>query len=213
MCEVVQHINWHVHICQEVETALRKFDKMEKWMKFMCISWLTPATGSGQDMNWSSVSLFSLDSGFRDCPEDPVLWERNSEASGEQPIERLPAHSAGNSCSSQCFWEVRTAWRFVAASHSAHLCSAAWFCFVARTKGKLLRSYLYQPALHSSQHLCLPVVPRLPAQVCGRTLSPSSTLISWASLVQEQEWGRRAWLRSEERQRDETFHCSSFFCF
>lgn len=50
--------------------------------------------------------LFSSDSGFRNCLEDPLLWKGNPKPSGEQPIQRLPAHSAGNRCSFKCFWKV-----------------------------------------------------------------------------------------------------------
>lgn len=55
-----------------------------------------------------SLSLFPLDPGFRNCPEDIILRKGNPEASRKQPIERLPAHSTGNSCSFERVWKVRT---------------------------------------------------------------------------------------------------------
>lgn len=149
MCEATQHIHWRAHPRGSRKPCVVG---QNREVSEVHVHLLTRASC---DRNWSSASLFSLDSGFRNRPEDSVLWERNPEAPREQPVERLPAHSAGNSCSSQCFWEVRTPWRLRCCQPAPALISAQLLVLLCCTDK--LQTFTITPVPASSPQLSAPV--------------------------------------------------------
>lgn len=144
-----------------------------------------------------SLSLFPLDPGFRNCPEDIILWKRNPEASRKQPIERLPAHSTGNSCSFERVWKVRTdsPARCRQRRSSPRPEQFVLLCSVDRGRILLIRGHA---CAHKSVSLQLPVFLLVRISVCllrcvGRILSSLAAVACSRAAAGVRSLAERRW--------------------